>query len=218
MTMSVVQNSQSMAQMMFSALANLADIPLGGANGSNIKPVAVTPNSTFLTGNSSKSQGTFSNGIPYQLQASQSQSRTNGNAVYKQMAWLNTPWSQGQTPYNSSQHTTKSGITPNGVKYAEADDSMSFGSPSTGNNATLTRTLEAEIPKSWEASKFYQPGDSVNVNGTIYQLPSSASTQAGIQPGTNGSQWLYAGTVDAYQNSLANQARADNQKAVGVFG
>jgi hypothetical protein len=218
MMTNVVQSPQSMQQMMFSAMANLADISLGGANGSNIKPVAVTPNSTFLNGSSEKSLGTFNNGLAYQLQSSQSQSRTNGNAVYKQMAVLTTQWIPGQTPYNSAQQTYKSGITPNGVKYKEVDDSVSFGSPKVANNASITRTLEAEIPKSWDASKVYKPGDSVSFNGTIYQAPSGGSAQAGVQPGTDDRQWLYAGTVDAYQNSLATQARADDQAVVQRLG
>lgn len=58
-------------------------------------------------------------------------------------------------------------------------------------------------PQAWDPCQIYHPGDRVAYNGNVYQVPNVGGNHMSVEPGTNDSKWLYAGTVENnYKNAL----------------
>ena len=71
-------------------------------------------------------------------------------------------------------------------------------------SAASTQTL----PQYWDPGKTYKPGDQVIYNGNIYQAPNQGGSHHDVEPGSDDSKWLYAGTLQNYCKQISAQGMA----------
>jgi hypothetical protein len=77
-----------------------------------------------------------------------------------------------------------------------------------GDAARMVRTLSSYAEsQQWDPCKTYRPGDQVVEHGNVYQVPCSGGSHRNVEPGTDDSKWLYAGTLDNNRKRYDEQLR-----------